>query len=63
MVSPAKKTPEIVRGVRESGGSVTVAMTRSAMEFVKPLVFQAISESPVATSLFSLEEESRIGHT
>ncbi len=56
------KAPEIVRGVRESGGNVTVAMTRSAMEFVKPLVFQAISERPVATSLFSLEEESRIGH-
>ena len=56
------KAPEIVRGVRESGGNVTVAMTQSAMEFVKPLVFQALSERPVATSLFSLEEESRIGH-
>lgn len=56
------KAPEIVRGIRESGGNVSVAMTRSAMEFVRPLVFQTLSERPVATSLFSLEEESRIGH-
>jgi len=39
-----------------------VAMTRSAMEFVKPLVFQTLSERPVSTTLFSLEEESQIGH-
>lgn len=56
------KSLEIVRGIRESGGRVSVVMTRSAMEFVKPLVFQALSEQPVATSLFSLQEESQIGH-
>ena len=56
------KSLEIVRGIREAGGSVSVVMTRSAMEFVKPLVFQTLSENPVATSLFSLEEESKIGH-
>ncbi len=56
------KSPEIVRGIRESGGRVSVIMTCSATEFVKPLVFQALSEQPVATSLFSLEEENQIGH-
>jgi phosphopantothenoylcysteine decarboxylase / phosphopantothenate---cysteine ligase len=56
------KSPEIVRGIRESGGQVSVVMTHSATEFVKPLVFQALSERPVATSLFSLEEENQIGH-
>lgn len=56
------KSPEIVRRIRESGGEVSVIMTGSATEFIKPLVFQALSERPVATSLFSLAEENQIGH-
>jgi len=56
------KSPEIVRGIRDGGGRVAVIMTRSATAFIKPLVFQALSERPVATSLFSLEEENQIGH-
>lgn len=56
------KVPDIIRGIREAGGNVSVIMTQSATEFVKPLVFQAISERPVATSLFDLEQESKIGH-
>ena len=54
------KSPEIVRGIRDAGGQVSVIMTRSATEFVRPLVFQALTERPVATSLFSLEEENQI---
>jgi len=56
------KSLEIVRGLKEAGGSVSVVMTEAAMEFVKPLTFQTLSERPVATSLFSLREESKIGH-
>ncbi len=56
------KALEIVRGIREGGGQVTVVMTGAAMEFVKPLTFQTLSERPVATTLFSLQEESKIGH-
>lgn len=56
------KSPEIVRGIREAGGEVSVIMTRAAMEFIKPLVFQTLSENAVATSLFSLAEENQIGH-
>ena len=37
-------------------------MTRSAQEFVTPLTFQTLSGHPVATDLFSLSEESEIGH-
>ena len=51
------KALEIVRGIREAGGQVSVVMTKAAMEFVKPLTFQTLSERPVATSLFSMEEE------
>lgn len=56
------KALEIVRGIREAGGQVSVVMTKAAMEFVTPLTFQTLSEKPVATSLFSLREESKIGH-
>jgi phosphopantothenoylcysteine decarboxylase / phosphopantothenate---cysteine ligase len=56
------KSLEIVRGIKEAGGNVTVVMTKAAMEFVQPLTFQTLSERPVATSMFSMEEESKIGH-
>ena len=32
------------------------------MEFIQPLTFQTLSGRSVATSLFSLSEESQIGH-
>ncbi len=56
------KALEIVRSLKDAGGNVSVVMTQSAMEFVTPLTFQTLSERPVATSLFSLREESKIGH-
>ncbi len=56
------KSLEIVRGIVKAGGSVSVVMTKSAMEFVQPLTFQTLSGRHVATSLFSLQEESQIGH-
>jgi phosphopantothenoylcysteine decarboxylase / phosphopantothenate---cysteine ligase len=56
------KALEIVRRIKDGGGNVSVVMTQSAMEFVQPLSFQTLSERPVATSLFSLREESKIGH-
>jgi len=56
------KSLEIVRGIKEAGGMISVVMTKSAMEFVQPLTFQTLSERPVAKSMFSLDEENRIGH-
>lgn len=56
------KALEIVRGVRDASGQISVVMTKAATEFVTPLTFQTLSERPVATSLFSLWEESKIGH-
>jgi phosphopantothenoylcysteine decarboxylase/phosphopantothenate--cysteine ligase len=44
------------------GFSVQVIMTREAAEFVAPLTFQTLSGRPVASNLFSLTEESQIGH-
>jgi phosphopantothenoylcysteine decarboxylase/phosphopantothenate--cysteine ligase len=37
-------------------------MTRNAQAFITPLTFQTLSGNPVITELFSLIEESEIGH-
>lgn len=56
------KTLDLIRRIKERGAEISVIMTKSAMEFIKPLAFQTASERQVATSLFSLNEEDKIGH-
>ena len=56
------KALELVRLLVQDSCSVRVVMTRHAAEFVTPLSFQTLSGSPVATDLFSLTQESEIGH-
>src|SRR5512138_1320349 len=58
----AYKAAELVRELVRAGARVYVIMTRSAQEFVTPLTFQTLSGNPVSTELFSLIEESEIGH-
>jgi phosphopantothenoylcysteine decarboxylase/phosphopantothenate--cysteine ligase len=56
------KAVELVRLLVQSGFVVHVVMTREATEFVAPLTFQTLSARPVATEIFSLTQESEIGH-
>lgn len=56
------KGVEVLRGLKRAGAEVTVAMTPNAREFVAPLTFQILSNRPVITNLFDLDQESRIGH-
>ncbi|PCI30722.1 MAG: bifunctional phosphopantothenoylcysteine decarboxylase/phosphopantothenate--cysteine ligase CoaBC [SAR324 cluster bacterium] len=56
------KALDLVRRLKEKGARISVIMTSSAQEFIQPLAFQATSGRPVATSLFSLEGEEKIGH-
>jgi phosphopantothenoylcysteine decarboxylase / phosphopantothenate---cysteine ligase len=56
------KAAELVRLLVQEGFTVRVIMTKAATEFVTPLTFQTLSGHPVATELFSLTEESEIGH-
>ena len=56
------KAVEVLRGLKRAGAEVSVVMTAAAREFVQPLTFQTLSNRPVATSLFDLDQESRIGH-
>jgi len=56
------KAVELLRLYVKAGAKVHVVMTRSAQEFVTPLTFQTLSGNPVHTELFSLYQESEIGH-
>jgi phosphopantothenoylcysteine decarboxylase/phosphopantothenate--cysteine ligase len=58
----AYKAAELVRELVRAEAEVFVVMTKSAQAFVTPLTFQTLSGHKVATELFSLMEESEIGH-
>jgi len=56
------KSCELVRQLVGKGYEVHVVMTKAATQFVTPLTFQALSHNAVRTELFSLTEESEMGH-
>lgn len=58
----AYKCLELVRRLRERGVSTRVVMTKAAQNFVTPLSVGALTNEPVLTSLFDLNEEREIGH-
>ncbi|MGE4047378.1 MAG: bifunctional phosphopantothenoylcysteine decarboxylase/phosphopantothenate--cysteine ligase CoaBC [Acetobacteraceae bacterium] len=58
----AFKALELIRLLRRAGCSVTCVLTRNGAEFVTPLSLQALSESKVYSDLFSLTDESEMGH-
>jgi phosphopantothenoylcysteine decarboxylase/phosphopantothenate--cysteine ligase len=58
----AYKAAELVRELVRSGAEVFVVMTHSAQAFITPLTFQTLSGNRVTSELFSLTEESEIGH-
>ena len=58
----AYKALELIRLLRRQGYSVTCVLTENGGQFVTPLSLQALSESKVYTDLFSLTDESEMGH-
>jgi phosphopantothenoylcysteine decarboxylase/phosphopantothenate--cysteine ligase len=58
----AYKALELVRLLRRDGCGVTCVMTPAAGQFVTALSLQALSESQVYSELFSLTDESEMGH-
>jgi phosphopantothenoylcysteine decarboxylase/phosphopantothenate--cysteine ligase len=56
------KSPEIVRRLADHGVEVRVVMTRSAGEFIRPLVFQAVTGNPVHLDLLDEDAEAGMGH-
>ena len=58
----AYKALDLIRRLRERGAAVRCVMTRAAQEFVTPLAVASLSENKVYTDLFSLTDESEMGH-
>ena len=58
----AFKAAELIRLLRRAGCGVTCVLTKNAEHFVTPLTLQALSESKVYGDLFSLTDESEMGH-
>ncbi len=58
----AYKSLELVRLLRKAGHGVTCVLTTGGTQFVTPLSLQALSETRVYTDLWSLTDESEMGH-
>ncbi len=58
----AYKALELVRLLRADGADVSAVLTAGGEKFISALSLQALTENFVATGLFSLDAESRMGH-
>ena len=58
----AVKVPDLIRRLRERGASVRCILTKGGANFVTPLSLAALSGEPVYQDLFSLKDESEMGH-
>jgi len=58
----AYKSLELVRLLRRADYEVTAVLTEAGARFVTPLSLQALTEAPVFADLWSLDDESRMGH-
>ena len=58
----AYKSLELIRRLREQGCAVRCVMTEAAHQFVTPLSVSSLSEDKVYGDLWSLTDESEMGH-
>ena len=58
----AYKACALTSKLTQKGANVRVVMTKSAMEFVSPLTFQALSRNPVYTDTFDEKDPKQIAH-
>ncbi|MEH6629238.1 MAG: bifunctional phosphopantothenoylcysteine decarboxylase/phosphopantothenate--cysteine ligase CoaBC [Halopseudomonas aestusnigri] len=58
----AYKSLELIRRLRDSGASVRAILTKSGAEFVTPLSVSALTGEKTFVELFSLTDETEIGH-
>ncbi len=58
----AYKSLDLIRRLREHGTAVRCIMTAAAQHFVTPLSVASLSEDKVYTELWSLTDESEMGH-
>jgi len=58
----AFKSLELIRRLRERGVAVRCVLSEAGAKFVTPLSLQALSEDKVYSDMFSLTDESEMGH-
>jgi phosphopantothenoylcysteine decarboxylase / phosphopantothenate---cysteine ligase len=58
----AYKSLDLIRRLRERGAAVRAIMTAAATHFVTPLLVASLCEEKVYTDLWSLTDESEMGH-
>lgn len=58
----AVKVPDLIRRLREKGAQVRCVLTKSGAQFVTPMSLAALSGEKVYQDLFSLTDESEMGH-
>src|SRR6201991_1326883 len=58
----AFKCHDLIRKLRDRGAHVRCVLTEAGARFVTPLSLQALSEDKVYSDLFSLTDESKMGH-
>ena len=58
----AYKSLELVRRIREAGGSVRAILTESGAQFVTPMSLGALTGDTVYQDMFSLTDEADMGH-
>jgi phosphopantothenoylcysteine decarboxylase / phosphopantothenate---cysteine ligase len=58
----AYKSLDLIRRLRERGAAVRCIMTQAAAQFVTPLSVASLCEDKVYSDLFSLTDESEMGH-
>jgi phosphopantothenoylcysteine decarboxylase / phosphopantothenate---cysteine ligase len=58
----AYKSLDLIRLLKKNDYEVTPLMTKAAKEFITPLLVSSISGNEVYQDLFSLDEESKMGH-
>ena len=57
------KALDVISGIRKLGVQVTVVLTKEAEEFIKPILFQAVSGNKVITyDIFNVPEEWDSSH-
>jgi len=58
----AYKVVDLTSRLVKAGAVVDVVMTEAAAKFVGPITFQALTHRPVVTEMFSMLQETEIGH-
>ncbi|MCK5555060.1 MAG: bifunctional phosphopantothenoylcysteine decarboxylase/phosphopantothenate synthase, partial [Alphaproteobacteria bacterium] len=58
----AYKCADLIRRLQEKGAEVKCVMTKSAQQFVTPLLMASLSRNNVYTDMWSLTDKIKIGH-